>query len=653
MVIAPVENRAAMAAEHRTSKTDLLTYIFDAKNCKPDKPILVDASNPSRFLTSDSAKVAIRKLIAGLKAEGLEAGDCVCINAFNDIYYSILMLAIIGAGGRFTGSNPSYTSFELNHHIRTSHAKFLVAEPPMLATTLQSAEDCGIPATRVYTFDTKDEAPVTGQKSWTNLFEHGEADWVTFKDPSDAKSTISTLSFTSGTTGFPKAAMISHLYAITQLETLAAQDPPYDVSRLICIPAFHAFALPLLTGCAIRLQQTAYIMRRFDLGAFLGSIRRFQVTEIPLVPTVLIAMLTSPQTTKEDLKSLRSVFVAGSPLRSSTQRNFQSLLHRDALVTQVWGMTETGWATMFFWPESDNTGSVGRLIPSMSGKLMAEDGGTITEDNKKGELLVKGVSMMNGYFNDPVATAATIDQDGWLHTGDIAYSIQGKWYIVDRKKDMIKVHGWQVAPAELEAVLLTHPQVISAAVIGIPLLNGTGEVPQAFVVLKPRALDGTYASHGELEVPVTSEEELKTYVSARLAKYKAIKGVIFVDEIPQTASGKLQKVQLRALHARSATKNLKRKMDEIETAEESYDAKRRGRNGKSAAPDSATSDAKSQGKEDLHGYASRSSKRIRMMARPRVKRSCSSTQGELVADGRDDEQGHAVSQWPLYRVRTV
>lgn len=350
------------------------------------------------------------------------------------IYYPILMLAIIGAGGRFTGSNPSYTSFELNHHIRTSHARFLFAEPQMLATTLRSAKDCGIPATRVFTFDTKDQSPVTGQKSWTDLFEHDEADWMTFNEPSQAKSTISTLSFTSGTTGFPKAAMISHLYAINQLQTLKGQNPPYEVSRLICIPAFHAFAVPLLTGCAIREQQTAYIMRRFDIAAFLESTRRFQVTEIPLVPTMLIAMLTSPRTAKKDLQSLRSVYVAGSPLRSSTQMDFQSLLHPDALVTQVWGMTETGWATMFFWPESDDTGSVGRLIPSMNGKLLAEDGGCITADNQKGELLVKGVSMMNGYFNDFFATAATIDEDGWLHTGDIAYCIQGKWYIVDRKK---------------------------------------------------------------------------------------------------------------------------------------------------------------------------------------------------------------------------
>ncbi|KAL8729562.1 MAG: hypothetical protein Q9166_004642 [cf. Caloplaca sp. 2 TL-2023] len=556
-----------MAVESGAPETDLLTYIFGNENADPDKPVLVDASNPSRFLTSDTARTATRKLIAGLRAEGFEAGECVCVNAFNDIYYPVLMLAIIGAGGRFTGSNPSYTSFELNHHIRVSHAKFLFAEPPMLATTFQSAKDCGIPITRVYTFNTKDRSPVPGQKSWTDLLEHGEADWVTFNDPSQAKSTVSTLAFTSGTTGFPKAAMISHLYAVNQLRVLENQKPPYEVSRLICIPAFHAFAVPLLTGCAIREQQTAYVMRRFELKAYLESIRRFSITEIPMVPTMLVAVLMSPQTKKEDLQSLRSVWVGGSPLRSSTQTDFQALLHPDALVTQVWGMTETGWTTMFFWPESDNTGSVGRLIPSMSRKLLAEDGSIITEDNREGELFIKGTSIMNGYLDDPVATAAAIDDEGWLRTGDIAYCIQGKWYIVDRKKDIIKVHGWQVAPAELEAVLLTHPQVINAAVIGIPLQDGTGEIPQAFVVLKPKPLDGTYASHGELEVPETSEEELKSYIASRLAKYKALHGVTFVEDIPRTASGKLQKFKLKELHA-ELSKKPKRKNSVTETADD-------------------------------------------------------------------------------------
>ncbi|KAL8949620.1 MAG: hypothetical protein Q9222_004282 [Ikaeria aurantiellina] len=232
----------------------------------------------------------------------------------------------------------------------------------------------------------------------------------------------------------------------------------------------------------------------------------------------------------------------------------------------------------------------------MSGnRLIAEDGSVVTEDNKQGEIFIKGSSIMNGYFNNPGATAATIDEDGWLRTGDIAYCIQGKWYIIDRKKvlltstvlmaqerpslmavqDMIKVHGWQVSPAELEAVLLTHSQVVNAAVVGIPLKDGTGEVPQAFIVLKPEPLDGTYASHGQLEERPVTEEELKSYLASRLAKYKMLGGVTFVEDIPRTAAGKLQKFKLKELYT-SLLKKEKRKSDVLETIADQDAATRLG-----------------------------------------------------------------------------
>ncbi|KAL8645856.1 MAG: hypothetical protein Q9210_006479 [Variospora velana] len=526
---------------------DLLSYIFDRKPADPEKPVLIDASDPLCFITFTTARSAVQKLIAGLRAEGLQKGDCVCINAFNDIYYPILMLAIIGAGGVFTGSNPSYTSLELNHQIRVSQAKFLIAEPQMLSTTLESAKACDIPETNVFTFETRGQASVPGRKSWKSLLEHGVADWSTFDNLEEAKSTIATFAFTSGTTGFPKAAMTSHLYAVSQLQCLERQTPPYEVSRLICLPAFHAFAVPLFTGCAIGNQQAAYVMRRFELAAYVQYIRHYQITEIPMVPTMLVAVLRSSSTRKQDLQSLRSVWIGGSPLRSSTQKDFKALLHPDTLVTQIWGMTEIGWATLFFWPENDSTGSVGRLVPGMSSKLVAEDGSVITDDHCKGELFVKGASMMNGYFKDPVATTATIDQDGWLRTGDVAYRVKGKWYIVDRKKDLIKFHGWQVAPAELEAVLLTHSQVANAAVIGIPMEDGTGEGPHAFVVLKPKCRGDSRAHRMKRDIDAATEEELKTYLASRLAKYKALQGVSFVKDIPRTASGKLQKFKLKEI----------------------------------------------------------------------------------------------------------
>lgn len=177
-------------------------------------------------------------------------------------------------------------------------------------------------------------------------------------------------------------------------------------------------------------------------------------------------------------------------------------------------------------------------------RLVADDGNVIDEDGLEGEIYVKGPCMMLGYLDNPEATAATIDSDGWLKSGDVAYRRQGLWYIIDRKKDILKVRGWQVAPSELEAILLTHPQIAAVAVIGAPVPDGTGEVPRAYVVRKPT----TAASDGDDAQPPVQEDEVKAYLAKRLAKYKALDGgVQFIDEIPKNASGKPMKFKLREM----------------------------------------------------------------------------------------------------------
>lgn len=177
-------------------------------------------------------------------------------------------------------------------------------------------------------------------------------------------------------------------------------------------------------------------------------------------------------------------------------------------------------------------------------RLVAEDGSVIEEDGVEGEIYVKGPCMMLGYLDNPEETAAAIDSDGWLKSGDIAYSRQGLWYIIDRKKDILKVRGWQVAPSELEAILLTHPQIAAVAVIGAPLPDGTGEVPRAYVVRKS-TMAASYGVDAEQRV---QEDEIKAYLARRLAKYKALDGgVQFIDEIPKNASGKPMKFKLREM----------------------------------------------------------------------------------------------------------
>lgn len=216
--------------------------------------VLIDASDPSRFVTVSSARKIVRQLIAGLKAEGFRSGDCVCVHSFNDvqtsdpartpesarsrakwsqIYYPLLYLAIIGAGGRFAGSNPAYTTYELNHHVHTAHVKYIISEPHLLSIVQATAKECQIPKERILVFDAFDKTVYEQYRSWTTLLQHGEEDWASFSNPrKENRTTIASLAFTSVTTGLPKAAMISHHFAVTQIHLLESHGKPYDVRML-------------------------------------------------------------------------------------------------------------------------------------------------------------------------------------------------------------------------------------------------------------------------------------------------------------------------------------------------------------------------------------------------------------------------------------
>lgn len=485
------------------------------------------------------------------------------------IYYQLLHLAIVGAGGIFTGSNPGYTSYELKHHIKTSHAKYIIGEPSLLHTILQAAKDVNVPTTRILAFDAVDKAPYEGVRSWETLLQHGEEDWIRFDDDHTQRTTVANLGFTSGSTGLPKAAMISHSYMVYQLWALQSKGKPYEVrklhlglqgscadvvkvKRLLCVPAFHAYGLPLNTGTPLRERHPAYLMRRFDKALFAELTQRYQITETAMVPAMIAELIKLPAETKEGfqstkgLDSLRYIWSAGSPLQHTMQTDFKSRLHDDANIAQVWGMTEVAWGSTQFWPDGNDDGSVGRPLPGFTFKLVDEEGVTIHADNQEGELYVKGPSMMLGYLDNPTATASAIDSQGWLKSGDMALRKGDKYYVVDRKKDLIKVRGWQVAPAEVEGVLIKHPRVLSAAVVGVPNTadteKQTSELPRAFIVRKP--VEGV----SELDDDDLALD-IKSFVAKELSRYKHLDGgVVFVDEIPRNAMGKTIKGKLIASH---------------------------------------------------------------------------------------------------------
>jgi acyl-CoA synthetase (AMP-forming)/AMP-acid ligase II len=313
------------------------------------------------------------------------------------------------------------------------------------------------------------------------------------------------------------------------------------MSRIVAVPMFHAAAAPSTHFGTIKSGTVNYIMRRFDLKEYLEASAKYQVTDMVLVPPLIVAFVMSPLTRQKPyFKSIRSADCGAAPLDLGLQAQFCKLLSKGTRFGQVWGMTETCCVAMqFAYPESDDTGSIGRLIPNVEVKLIDDDGNNISAYGVQGELCVRGPTVTPGYFNNDAANRETFDSDGWLKTGDVVYCDQAtnKWYIVDRKKELIKVRGFQVAPNELEGVLLSHPQIVDAAVIGVPAFSiRDGEMPRAYVVRRP----------GSEEALRLTEKDLVEYVGTRLAHFKALTGgVKFVDAIPKNASGKLLKRMLR------------------------------------------------------------------------------------------------------------
>jgi 4-coumarate--CoA ligase len=283
-----------------------------------------------------------------------------------------------------------------------------------------------------------------------------------------------------------------------------------------------------------------YVMRRFELESWMRNIERFQITEANMVPPMVIQVINSVLTKKYSLTSIRNSWVGAAPLAAEPQARYKALLRFDTPFNQVWGMSETSCiATMVHYPEHDPTGSVGRFLPNHDAKLVDDEGNDITDYDVAGELCVRGPLIVKGYFNNSEANRLAWDDDGYFHTGDVAVRKRenGLWYIVDRKKELIKVRGFQVAPAELEGVLLSHDEISDAAVIGISAggadEQGT-ELPRAYIVLKQGS---------DLK-----EADVQAYVKQRLAGYKQlVGGVKFVDGIPKNASGKILKKDLKVM----------------------------------------------------------------------------------------------------------
>ena len=480
---------------------------------RADQVALIDGPS-GRSLTYGQLAGGVRRVAAGLAARGFGKGDVFAIYSPNVPEYALAFYGVSAAGGINTTISPLYTTDELTRQLSDAGARFLLTVPPFLDKALEAAGRSGVE--EVFVLGQAD-----GATPFASLMEAGDEPPQVEIDPADD---LVVLPYSSGTTGVNKGVMLTHRNLVANL----CQGEPVllagEGERLIAVlPFFHIYGLVVLMCAAISRGSTLVTMPRFDLEQFLGLLQDQRITRAYLAPPIVLALAKHPLVGNYDLSSLKSIFSGAAPLDASLEGACAERL--DCEVMQGWGLTETSpvVTTNHNAPQGPKPGSVGVPLPNTEMRVVDPATGADVSRGETGELLVRGPQVMKGYLNSPEATAAMLDPEGWLHTGDLGtIDEQGYVYIVDRVKELIKYKGLQVAPAELEAVLLSHPAVSDAAVVRHPD-EEAGEVPKAFVV-----------ASGPVE-----PEELMAFVAERVAPHKKIRQVEFVDEIPKAASGKI------------------------------------------------------------------------------------------------------------------
>ncbi|EPS25210.1 hypothetical protein PDE_00142 [Penicillium oxalicum 114-2] len=515
------------------------------------KPCFLEAARAdTHYFTPHDFRLWSQRFAAGLRKAGLQPGDRVLLFSGNDLFFPVVFMGIIIAGGIFTGANPTYVARELAYQLEDSGAIFLICTAGSLDTGIEAAQMAGMGKDKVFVFDNAIfDGHGEGRKGcpyWGDLVAspqegHGFA-WKELNTPELAETTTLALNYSSGTTGRPKGVEITHKNYVSnmlQYTYMSTLYPDYEARRararwLCFLPMYHAMAQNIFIAAALWRGTPVYIMPKFDFIQMLEYTQKFRITDYILVPPVVVALAKHPAVRKYDLSSIESVGSGAAPLGREVCAEVERLWPEGKInIKQGWGMTEATCSILGWDPrETSTSASVGELNANCEAKIMADDGVTeITERNKRGELWVRGQNVMKGYWRNSKATKETKTEDGWLRTGDVTYvDDDGKFHVVDRMKELIKVKGNQVAPAELEALLLEHPAVADVAVIGVTINND--ERPRAYIVLKP--------GHS-----ATAEDIIK-FMNGQVSATKRITGgVIFCDAIPKNPSGKIMRRTLR------------------------------------------------------------------------------------------------------------
>ncbi|MCO5590946.1 hypothetical protein L7F22_044922 [Adiantum nelumboides] len=528
----------------------LAQYCLQRAHEIADKPCLLQGKAGKNY-TYGEVETYARRVAAGLANIGVEKGETVMLLLPNCAEFVLVFLGAAMRGAMVTTCNPFYTKGEIEKQVTGSGAKLVITQMACVEKLGSIKENLRylkvmvierrptfVNARSSGTGDIGKEHVAYGD-TIMHISELMEADEGGYPAVEINPDDVVALPYSSGTTGLPKGVMLTHRGLVTSIAQQVDGENPNLWMReedvVLCVlPMFHIYSLSIVLA-SLRVGAAIAIMGRFEIGALLEVVQRERVTVAPLVPPIVLALAKSPLLAAFDLSSIRMLMSGAAPLGKELEDSFRARVPH-AIIAQGYGMTEAGSVlsmSLSFAKHSFpiKSGSCGTILRNAVVKIIDPDTGASLPHNKPGEICIKGNQIMKGYINDSISTANTIDEEGFLHTGDIGIiDDDEELFIVDRVKEIIKYKGFQVPPAELESILINHPLIADAACV--PQKNEeAGEVPVAFVVPVDEAR--------------ITKDEVKEFVSKQVVFYKKLHKVIYVSHIPKSPSGKILRKELR------------------------------------------------------------------------------------------------------------